>query len=458
MCIQAIIDLFKKRETFEISICAASNLLPNEYCITTVKRRYYKEPKDGEPVAPVDVCTVHAAPDPPIPPDPEKVKVTVCTVSGRLPNPYCKTIVREFLPANVPVNLCVTCKEPYPAKAKYPLYVFVPELLVAKGDIAAFAERMRRAGVWGVRLFLLQSWASIRLVPWEQATYNGVPVVLYSKKDGVNNCPVTDLTRPNVDYWTRLRAVLQILKDHDLEVIAALGDNCSFNTRNQKLSYPFMASLQTMSKSEIWPMLVPAAAKAICADSPGGAYGTAKWPYYKAWISQAVAVLKASGVSFRLEIQNEFARLDWPASDKHPENWYAMMVQACVDNGVPKDRIVHSGDQSITLDHGGIFAMHGIAQAGLHDTTCPMSRLMLSSDGAYAGKFKGRSETDYDSGGHRGPSIEDAVAIAKMVRSKGIAGGWEIMAMNAWRQSEYLANVDNIGAEIFSAVTAEWAK
>ena len=352
----------------------------------------------------------------------------------------------------------MTCKEPYPAKAKYPLYVFLPELLVAKGDIAAWAKRIRNAGAWGVRIFLLQSWASIRLVPWEQATYNGTPVTLYSKQDGVNNCPVTDLTRPNVDYWTRLREVCRILKEHDLEVIAALGDNCSFNTRNQKLSYPFMASLQTMSKAEIWPMLVPAAAKSICTDSPGGVYGTAKYPYYKAWINKAVAVLKASGVGYRLEIQNEFSRLGWDETAKEPGAWYSMMVQACVAAGVPESRIVHSGDQSITLDHGGVFAMHGIAQAGLHDTVCPMSRLMLSSDGAYAGKFRGRSETDYDAGGHRGPSIEDAIAIAKMIRSKGIDGGYEIMVMNAWRQSEYLANVDNVTADIFAAVATEWAK
>jgi hypothetical protein len=84
---------------------------------------------------------------------------------------------------------------------------------------------------------------------------------------------------------------------------------------------------------------------------------------------------------------------------------------------------------------------------------------MLSSDGAYAGKFRGRSETDYDAGGHRGPSIEDAIAIAKMIRSKGISGGWEAMIMNAWRQSEYLANVDLVtDVSVLAAVTAEWAK
>jgi hypothetical protein len=455
--ISAIVSALGKREKIKVRVCKISGYLPSAHCTLTEEREYYKKTKPGEYGVPITECVV-CQPDDPVIPPPEKIKVTVCTVSGRLPSVYCKTIVREFLPANVPINKCVTCKAPWPAKAKYPLYVFVPELLVAKGDIAAWAERIRRAGVWGVRIFLLQSWSSVRLVPWEQATYNGTLVTLYSKADGVNHCPVTDMTKWNAAYFTRLAEVMKILKEHDLDVIAALGDNCSFNTRNQKLSYPFMASLQTMSKAEIWPMLVPAAAKSICTDSPGGVYGTAKYPYYKAWINKAVAVLKASGVGYRLEIQNEFSRLGWDETAKEPGAWYSMMVQACVAAGVPESRIVHSGDQSITLDHGGVFAMHGIAQAGLHDTVCPMSRLMLSSDGAYAGKFRGRSETDYDAGGHRGPSIEDAIAIAKMIRSKGIDGGYEIMVMNAWRQSEYLANVDNVTADIFAAVATEWAK
>jgi hypothetical protein len=346
-----------------------------------------------------------------------------------------------------------------PDKAKYPLYAFVPELLVAQGDINAFARRMRAAGVWGVRFFLLQSWSTIRLVPWEQATYNSQPVVLYSKPDGVNNCPVTDMTRPNAAYWTRMADILAILKQNDLEAVVSLGDNCSMNTRNQKLSYPFLASLQTMSPDpkETLSYLVPQAAKANCTGSPGGLYGPTKYPLYRSWVSQVVAVLNDSGCAYRVEIQNEFNRL-LPQPPNAPENWYSMMVNAVTGAGVLPARIVHSGDPSITLSHGGIFSMHGIAQARLHDTVCDFSRMMISSDGAYAGQFKGRNPDDYDSAGHHGPSIEDAAAEAKMVRSKSIMGGIEMMIMNAWRRNDCLANVDNIPDDVFKAITAEWAK
>jgi len=453
----AIAALFKKREKVKVRVCKISGYLPNEYCTLTEEREYYKHPKPGEPSPPTTACVVCHADDPPVPPDPEKVKVIVCTVNGRLPNEYCKTIEREFLPANVPVNKCVTCKAPWPAKAKYPLYVFVPELMVADGDIDAFMARMRNAGVWGIRLFLLQSWSSVRLVPWLQATYQGVSVRFHKPSDGVKDCPVTDMDKPNAAYWDRLLTIAALAKKNDLELICSLGDNCSFNTRTQKLSYPFLASID-MASTEFTAYIDPPAAKKIFTYSPDGLYGTTKYTRFRQWTKAAISALQASGVSFKIEIQNEFSRFDWKPTDKHPENWYSMMVAAVVGMGVPASRIVHSGDQSVTLSHGGTFAMHGIAQAGMHDTTCPPSRLMLSSDGAYAGKFKGRNPDDYDAADHHGPSIEDAVAIAKMVRSKGIEGGIELMIMNAWRQNDCLANVDNIKPEIFAAVTAEWAR
>lgn len=448
------------RETIDLEVCSVSGLLPSENCKTRETREYYKVPEPGDTYKrPTETCAV-CKPDDPEPPDPEKVKVIVCTVSGRLPNEYCATIEREFLPANVPVNKCVTCKAPWPAKAKYPLYVFVPELMVAHGDIDAFMVRMRKAGVWGVRIFLLQSWSSIRLVPWEQATYNGKLVYLNKPAEGVNNCPVTDMTRPNAAYWTRLDEIIALAKKNDLEIIASLGDNCSLSPRQSKLSYPFLASLQTMS-IECKAYIQPAAAWSKVTESPGGLYGVAKFDLYRKWVKDIITAMNKSGITYRLEIQNEFSRLDWEPAAKEPANWYAMMVKAITDNGIPAARIVHSGDQSITLLHGGIFAMHQIEQAGMNDTTCPMSRLMLSGDGGYAGKWKGRSTIDVDAVGRHGVSAEDAVAIAKMIRTKGIAGGYEWMPKSTNKRSDFLANVDDCTDAICVvpvSMTAEWAK
>jgi hypothetical protein len=332
--------------------------------------------------------------------------------------------------------------------------------MVAQGDINAFLARARKSGIWKIRFFLVNSWASIRLVAWEQALYNGKLVFFNKPSEGVNNCPVTDMARPNAAYWKRLAEILALVKKYDIEVIATLGDNCSLSPRQDKLSYPFLASLQTVS-IETKEYIQPPAAWSICKESPGGLYGVAKYPYYRAWIKDVVAALNASGVKYELEIQNEFSRLDWAAAAKEPANWYSMMVAACVSNGVPASRIVHSGDQSITLSHGGTWAMHQIEQPGLNETTCPYPRLMLSGDGGYAGNWKGRSTIDVDVMGRHGVSAADAVEIAKMIRTKGILKGYEWMPKSTNKRSDFLANVDDCTEAIFIVprlMTAEWAK
>jgi hypothetical protein len=445
------------RPTVVLRVCLASELLAGPYCPaeTIVDRKYYVTPIGLEPHAPTEACTIHQAP---IPPDPDPdVQVTACRDSNQAPTYWCdgtKTITVKQ--SALPLAPCALHANP-PAKTKYPFYVFIPELLVANGDVDAFCKSMRKAGAWGIRFFLLQSWSTTRLVPWERAIYAGKAVRLFSTVDGVN-CPVTDMTKPNAEYWSRLAGILAILKKNDLEAIASLGDNCSMNPRIQKLSYPFLASFQTMSQEEVWPYLDPAGAAAVCTPSPGGLYGPAKTGLYQAWVRAAVEALKNSGCRFRVEIQNEFSRLGWEDGKPEPRNWYAMMTAAVQAAGVAGEKIVHSGDQTIALAFPGFYALHQIEQPGTYETSCPPARLMLSGDGAYSGKFKGRSETDIDVLGHRGLAVADAIAIAILIRERGIAGGYEWMPKRAWRFDDCQANVDGIPTEIPRAMRDEWAK
>jgi len=209
-------------------------------------------------------------------------------------------------------------------------------------------------------------------------------------------------------------------------------------------------------------MLVPIQAKAMCKASPGGLYGTAKWPLYRAWVKLLIDHLKASGVDYRIEIQNEFSILTWDSLAPQPAAWYELMVSAVKANGVPESRIIHSASKSglpiVKGYTGGIYSMHQIEQPGMFPTSHPTERLMLSGDGGYAGKFPGRSATDYDSLGHRGISVEDGIALARMEREKGIMGGYEIMIKSLWREDDYLANLNYLQTDVLEAVTAEWAK
>jgi len=412
------------RPTVTLNVCLVSGELAGAYCPASAvaRRTYYADPQPGEPIAPTTACSVHAAPDhDPDPPDPD-------------PDP-----------------------DPYPPKAKYPLYVFIPELLVADGNLDAFAESARQARVWGIRFFALQSWSDPLLMPWEPALYNGQPVRLVIPDDGIN-VPVYDMDRLNAQYWGRLTVVLSILKAHDLEAVVSLGDNCSLNTRQMKLSYPFLVALDTMSAEELWPYLQPAEATAICTASPGGLYGASKFDRYRDWVGLVVGILKTSGIKFSIEIQNEFSRLGWEQSSTIPYKWYEMMVLSGKAHGVPDDRILHSGDIPITTQFPGVYSMHGIERAGMYAFTGDYSRLMLSGDGGYAGPFAGRSETDIDCCGRHGLSVADAVDLARMIADLGIKGGYEWMCKKMWRYSDYRANVDNIPMDVPRAMTAEWDK
>ena len=258
------------------------------------------------------------------------------------------------------------------------------------------------------------------------------------------------MDKPNEAYWSRLDEVLRILKDHDLEAIVSLGDTCSMNTHEQFLSYPFLASLDTMS-CEIIPYVVPVEAQSLCTESPGGLYGPDKYERFRKWIDDAADTLMFGG-GYRFEIQNEFSKLGW--TDNTPLNWYKMMA----DEVYGRASVVHSGDMDVTLQFPGIYSMHGIERAGMYDFPGDYSRLMLSGDGGYAGPYSGRSETDVDIEGRQGLSVEDAREIARMIKEKGIMGGYEIMIKRMWRYDDCLANVDDISMEVPAAMAEEWGR
>lgn len=340
--------------------------------------------------------------------------------------------------------------EPLPPKARYPLFVFIPELMVAEGNLNEFCRAFRAAGGHGIRFFLLQSWSDPLLLPWLPMLHEGEPVNIV--EDG-NRYPLADFDRTNPDYWTRLSAVLAIIKANDLSVIASLGDNCSFNTHAQFFRYPFVSAKQTMSP-ELFPMIEPQSALREIPGSAGGLYGPDKYPLFRSWVKACADALDASGIEYKLEIQNEFSRFDWPPSASEPRDWYAMIVDAVLGRA----GLVHSGDMPVTLQFPGVYAMHQIERAGMFPFPGDFSRLMLSGDGGYAGPFAGRSETDIDCEGRRGLSVEDAVELAQMIQGQGIMGGYEWMPKRMWRYSDYRANVDDIPMDIPAAMTAEWAK
>jgi len=446
MCLKAILDALKPRPTIVAWLCEESGLLAGAKCTQLVARRYYVDPRPGEPEVPADVCDAHDAPEPP-----ETVTLDICTVSGLLPGDNCTSIVRKtYVKGQQPTTICQVCQAPviYPAKSKRPFWVFVPELLTASGDRPAFLKRIRMAGAWGVRVFLMQSWSTVNVYPYKQAVYNGKGVILDVKSEGWKSI-VRDLTQPNPEYYAALNKFLDELEDYDLGLIATIGDDCSIrNDRIQRHNYPLMGSLQTLSAEEDWPYLVPAAAKAACEYSPGGLYSTYRYKWHQAWVAKIIPLLRArTTIPLWIELDNEFSRNGWPATAKEPGAWYSMMEAAIVAAGIPKDRIVHScvsADFDIVKANigSGIYSQHTVvlpAPSIGHIPAALLAKTLLSGDGG----FNGHSATDVDSFGKKGISAADAVALAQFIKAKGILG-YEWMPRIAWRDDDCLANLNRV--------------
>lgn len=421
-----------KRKTVEVSICEDSGLLAGAKCRKVAPKRYYVEPRPGDPEIPTTVCNLHAEPAPePEPPAPN-------------PEP-------EPGPPPVPV---------FPPKSKYPFWVFVPEMMFCSGDRRGFLRRMRMAGAWGVRVFLMQSWSTRNIYPYLQAVYGGVPVRLEVPAERWS-ANVKDMTAPNPAYYAELGKLLDELEEFDLGAIVSLEDNCSLRgggNRAMKHEYPLMGSLQTMSKQENWPYLVPKAAAAICTPSPGGLHGKARYPWHRRWIDEVLSVVRSRlRVPVWVEIENEFSTFDWPDDSPIPRDWYAMMVEAVLAHDVPRSRIVHSGTKGtygILRPHGGIYSQHAVVLPRPDISHIPKSdwhRVMLSGDGG----FNGNSATDLDSFGKRGLSVADSIGLARFIKERGLIG-YEWMPRIAWRKDDCLADVDRITDELPLAMIAEF--
>jgi hypothetical protein len=64
MCVAKILDALKPRPTIVAWICEDTGLLAGAKCTKIIPRRYYVEPRPGEPEIPADVCDVHDEPAP----------------------------------------------------------------------------------------------------------------------------------------------------------------------------------------------------------------------------------------------------------------------------------------------------------------------------------------------------------------------------------------------------------
>ncbi|MCK9604196.1 MAG: hypothetical protein M0R66_07555 [Candidatus Omnitrophica bacterium] len=350
---------FKKRPTKELTICALSGLLANEYCVETVKRRYYVDPRPGEPVPPIEACTVHGAP-------PEPIRVTVCTVSGKRPGPYCRsTAEREYEPGTEPTTICAVCvpvADPSFPRTGMDYYQIIPVDLAL---IAAYLDALVVAGGSLQRYFFDFTWPlNLAVAGWHFSPYKQVGwwVETGGEFEG-QTFPLFTISRSdeygepwNEAIWDKWRIILGMCAERGIRVTLSIYDWCSLKHGDDKRHNPLMQNVQHHGAdgfSEYTKM----------DGSIGRGYGIHTGGVYGGFGSEAGGAMKdfqlemikriaafvrsIPGLDYRIMPGNEMARPPEGTEtmaevDAILREWHEFWIDELKRCGVPEERIVVS--------------------------------------------------------------------------------------------------------------------
>lgn len=386
------------------------------------------------------------------PPSRPTVDVTVCATSGVLPNQYCpETIVRRFYVGEQPTAICAVHKVPEPPEPAptVAVYVGVYDLMGAVGDVDAYLAACKANGAKGVRFFADCQWNWTGTRPYEYAAYDEATAELIRHKnpddprviendngimtlvrDSGARFPLFDYTSPRAEYWNYLRDVLTACKGHGLTAWVVMLDYCTLKVPGDAKYYsPWMCAVQRML--------------------PGITDGT--WgPQMREWVGkfyrQVWDVIKSVGCEFIIEDQNEGDALGW--DDAFMVEWFKWSNATLRGIGVPVEKIATTVGRNVDkiAPLCGIYSPHGIGkpeQIAAIGGVSP-TKMIYSSDGYWGGTGAA------DIKGKRGPGLDVANAIGLKIIQLG-ASGFEIIPRDA-----YASNGDRatLGAIDFAVVKA----
>jgi len=336
--IKAILEAFRPRPTIEIALCDISGQRANEYCTGTIKRRYYVEPRPGEPVPPAETCMVHAKPvEPPQPPPPPP-------------------------PPAYPPQADTT--EPRTGLDVYQLIVFPLE------QIRKYLDDLVTNGGSILRVFFDFTW------PWELLTAGWLFSIFkrvgwWRDKGGAfdgQRFPLFTIAWTeeygdpwNEDVLAKWAAVLKMCAERRIRVTLCLFDGCSMKAGIDKRHQPLLQNIQHHGASEepgvlgdpTYEKLDGSEGRAY-GEHTGGVFGgfggdggTMK-SYLPAIVAKAVELLNASGVDYRVMPGNEMERPK--ENDQETQeyldgilfDWHDFMIRLLNEQGVPNEKIVVS--------------------------------------------------------------------------------------------------------------------
>lgn len=363
---------FKRRKTIMVSVCGTSGLLPNEWCIEAVKRKYYKEPRPGEPDwTKLTVCTVHAAP---VPPDPVTVTVVVCKACGLLPGPNTKaTEGRTFLVGEEPTAPCKCAAPPPPipqADHSEPRtgMDFYQMIAFSKEEILTYLDNLVLNGGSLLRLFFVYIWpedqptAGWRYCPYKQVgkyvehggAFDGQLFPLFTIAYS------TEYGSPwNDPIWLKYRNdILAPCAERGIRVTMNGFDGCSMTSAEDKRYQPLLQNVQHLGAEggdKTYTRMNGSTGTGYSIHTGGiyggfgGDNGTMK-AYLGPFIDKMVELLRSvPGLDWRIMPGNEMARK--PEKEKGEtqaqadailHDWHEFWIQRLIGLGVQRQRIVLS--------------------------------------------------------------------------------------------------------------------
>lgn len=366
------------RPTKIVKVCADTGLLANEFCPTPVDRKFYSEPKPGEPAAPTALCAVHKKP---------------------LTDP-------------VP---------PFAGAADYQLIGY-PE-----AKITAFLEANHAAGGDITETFGIFSWWDI----YPTGGWHWSPCVqVGTYTDNGATYPLFDLGRRNDAVMEKWRFIASECKRLETALVFNLEDFCSIKTASNKRHYLFRANTWRLSGATPPESATSSGQYNWPAGFQEGFEKSGYMQAVKQILGWYLEVFKSTGVELYLVPMNEADVLANSAELEHPENldasvaaYHDWVIKWAGEMGVSEDHIIICTSRALAT----IRARHPKAKIDLHGCNSPdrMEQRKAAFGDPAAILFSGDGPDPYatgiagDSLSKRQPSIEQGKYMGDRLRAWG---------------------------------------
>jgi len=310
------------------------------------------------------------------------------------------------------------------------LYVFISDLLTAKGNKRNLIDSCFENGAYGIRFFLCHiGGRGKNLQPFKRVGWYEHPEV-----PGVK-FPVYDLRIPNPTYYRRLKRIIKFIKANDGLILCSLHDFCSLKgNKTVKYYHPFVCSVQAFETS-------------------GGVWGEQMKRWHARYFREIIEFLNAQGVKYEFEGMSEYDAKDW--DDATMIDWHKWAIDELVKLGISKCNIVASAmrNYSQIASQAGYYSIHGIVRPNnLGDFDYkPHPQLIISGDGGTDG------EGTPDAKGRKGVSLPHSKQIAHRINHMNYAG-YEYMDRGLWNPDNDNANLDNFDPSILAAMAKIFSK